>query len=186
MRDVLGKTSTLTAEQSEAIGQQFEKHLTLIDKLVRKHITKYGGDYNDLFSRATDTIIVACRRHDAARSDLDKYIYHQIVLGLVNFNLEPLRRKHKMMTNVDEIFQYKAARESRSGDEFVEELRQDLTDDARLFLDFVVYDHRVLSRRDTTSLFRKEMLAKGWSRIRVKTAMLELRDMLIAMIEEVS
>ena len=186
MRDVLGKTSTLTAEQSEAIGLQFEKHLTLIDKLVRKHITQYGGDYNDLFSRATDTIIVACRRHDATRSDLDKYIYHQITLGLINFNLEPLRRKHKTRTNADEILQYRAARESRSGDEFVEDLRHDLTDDARRFLDFVIYDHRVISRRDTTSLFRKEMLAKGWSRIRVTTAILELRDMLVAMIEEVS
>jgi thioesterase domain-containing protein len=185
MRNVLCKTQTLSTQQAEAIGQEFEKQQALIDKLIWKHISSRGGDYDTLFSRAIDTLIVAYLRHDPSRSEWQKYIYHQLTLGIMNVGLEEKRLKHPTKTNLDDhLHRLLSFRKKHSEDTLLDDLRNDLTDDARTFLDYYFQETSVVLRRDTHNGFRATMRARGWSQTRTKMAMLEVRDILIAMIRE--
>jgi hypothetical protein len=184
MRDVLGKTKALSVQQSEAIGQEFEKYQGIIDKLVWKHIGSYGGDYDALFSRAIDTLIVAYVKHDPSRSSWQKYIYVQIRLGFINLQLESTRRKHPTRTGMNEVLNFMSRNIESNGDEFLGDLRRFLTKDALAFLEHYLQDITSKNRREMLGKFRVAMLAKGWSRLRVNVAIKELRDILLYMIRE--
>ena len=185
MRNVLCKTTTLSAQQAEAIGQEFEKQQGLIDMLIWKHIRARGGDYDTLFSRAIDTLIVAYLRHDPSRSTWQKYIYHQLRLGFTNVELEERRLKHATKTNLgDYLYRLLSKHKKYSDAVSLEDLYVGLTDDAKVFLDYYFQETTVLLRRDLLNGFRAMMLARGWSRLRIKMAVLELRDILLATIRE--
>jgi hypothetical protein len=184
MRDVLGKTKALSVQQSEAIGQEFKKYQGMIDKLVWKHISSHGGDYDALFSRAIDTLIVAYLKHDPSRSSWAKYIYVQIRLGFINLRLESTRRKHQTKTGINDVFKLMSRNIESNGDEFLEDLRKFLTADALAFLEYFLQETTSKNRREMFGKFRESMLAKGWSRLRVNTAIKELRDILLYMIRE--
>ena len=184
MRNLLCKTSTLTDQQSEAIGQEFIKQHALMVRLINKHIGVYGGNFEELFSRAIDTLIVAYLKHDPIRSDWSKFIYHQLRLGLINVHIERRNKKHGVKTNSDDIFQYIPLDGGCDSSDFLEELRGFLTDDAKFFLDFFLQDTESLNRRDMFRRFRENRLAAKWSRKRIKTACFEVRDILLYMIRE--
>ena len=191
MRNLLGKTidnllgeaDTLSEQQSEAIGQEFEKNQSLIDQLIWKHIIKYGGDYDMLFSRAIDTLLVAYLKFDPARSTWSKFIYHQIRLGLINLRSETVHRKHMIYTNAEEKFRFVSSKAECNHHEAIEDLCVNLTPDARLFLEHTQHDTESKNRREMFGRFRESMLAKGWSRSRIKAATGEVCDILQWMIE---
>ena len=196
MRDILGKTlkgllgeaDKLTDQQSEAIGRRFVKYERLMHRLVEEHIHKYGGDYDALFSRASDTLIVAHLRHNPGRSVWKRYIYHQIRWGLLDLHLEAVRRKLQVYTNADEILAFMSSPTRYHGNEeqeIINDIYRHLTPDARLYLMHTQRDVESKSRREMNSKFRVEMRAKGWSGNRANAAIVELGDILKWLIHEV-
>jgi len=184
MRNLFCKTQRLTEQQSRDIGREFEENQEMIDRMVTKHIKRYGGDYEALFSRATDTLIVAWLRHDPTRSPWQKYISEQIKLGFINLHKETVNRKHLSVTNAHETLQEMTYKEAREHDDFYDDLRQWLSEDSRALFELYIEDVTSKSPTKTFSLFRKIMLKMKWSRPRINMAIMELRDILTSITKE--
>jgi len=176
--ELLGATEKLTDQQSEALGQEFVRQERLMHHLVKKHIHRYGGDYDALFSRAIDTLFVAWLKHDPARSAWQKYIYNKLVRGLLDLYLETVRRKHAEYTNLEEQLLLLPARPEFNINEIMEDIDISLTPDAQLYLKHTQQDTKSRNRRSMYGKFRDEMLAKGWSGKRIIAAAQEVCDIL--------
>lgn len=182
---LLGETGQLTAQQSEAIGQEFLKQEHLMHQLVKKHIRRYGGDYDALFSRAIDTLMVAYLKYDPARSVWQKYIYNKLVRGLLDLYLETVRRKHTEYTNAEELLRLLSSQPEYNFEAVMEDIAHNLTPDAQMFFAHTQRDITSRSRRTMFGKFRHEMRTKGWSKERIHAAAVEVCDILEWMIHRV-
>jgi hypothetical protein len=162
-----------------AIGEEFLKHERLIERLVWKHVQRYGGDYDSLYSRAIDKMIVCYRIHDPSRQEWEKFLAVQIRYGLLDHMLEPRRKKHGCCNNIDDAFFDGLALYENASSRFIEELLYELTSDAQYIVEsFVEQAEEYETRRQSLVALKARMREKGWSQRRIKAAFAELECVL--------
>jgi hypothetical protein len=175
MRNVLRSVPRFSDDESDKLGEEFIKHEKMIESIVRHHIYKYGGDYEHAYARAVDKLIFAFYHYDKTRSEWEKYLAVQIRYGLKDDVLDKTRRKTKTSTNIEEVF---LEIPTVDADFDVQQLRQCLSRDAVRVLDYIM----TISRAKTIKGHVRNIMGwasqLGWSRRRMKTAILELKFMI--------
>lgn len=176
MRNVLCSVPRFSDEMSDKLGEEFIKHEKMIENAVKYHVYKYGGDYERLYARAVDKLILAFHRYDPLRSEWEKFLAVQIRYGLLDDTLEHVRKKSKASTNVEETFLEIPVTDTNTEYD-IQQLRQCLTPDAKYVLDYILTKSIARTIKGHTRNVICRMRQLGWSRRRTKTAFLELKYM---------
>ena len=167
MRSVLRSVPRFSDELSDKLGAEFIKHEKMIEKAVRSHMFKYGGDYEHLYSRAIDKLVFAFHHYDPLRSEWEKYLAVQIRYGLLDDALDNVHRKSKASTNIDDVFLEIPTVDNPCG---VDQLRQCLTPDAEAVLNYILSESQAATTQGHFRNVLRWAKCLGWSRRRAKTA----------------
>lgn len=87
--------ATLTKVERIAIGETFKQMEVVIHNLCQEAQRRFGMDYDDLFSRASELFIIHYKTHRPTKGDFDSWIYHKIRFGLIDHGRVHLRRSKK-------------------------------------------------------------------------------------------
>lgn len=87
------RTSRLTPLQQDIVQESFQTLQRMIYRLALSHQKQYGGDLDELYSKAIELFLLAHARHDAQRGKLTTCVYVAVKNGLKDLSRKERRRR---------------------------------------------------------------------------------------------
>jgi hypothetical protein len=173
MRNLLCSVSRFSEDESQKLNDIFLRHEKEIEKAVNYHIYKYGGDYESLYARAVDKLILAFCKHDPSRSSWEKYLSVQIRLGLKDEMLEHYRKSNRTSNNLEEELSQMAVLSLSEFD--LESIKSCLMPDSLYVLNYILENSEECTKRGHIRNIYNLTKRMGWSTRRIKTVFSEIR-----------
>lgn len=185
--------SPFTSEQKDLLEENYIDLEKMIHKIIFIHISKYGGDLDELLSEAQEKFLRACNTYNEQQGKLSTHVYNHVKNGLHEVGRRKGKRNKLKIISIEEIKSENEDEdtldlEDRRQKEDLPLLLSEVGEDCKHIIHLIFFPptdlHEEFQNYSKTENYKdclKEYLHfhMKWSLDRIREAFVELREALI-------